>query len=66
MSTERLHLPDRHALEVLRHHPAWEFLAGLFLMLRRTLGALRHQLPEPDTTIAWEDGESHHDGDARG
>lgn len=66
MSTERLHLPDRPALEVLRTNPAWDLLVSLFAMLRRSLEALRHRVPDPDTSIAWEDGEVHEDGDARG
>lgn len=66
MSTERLHLNGMHALQLLRRLPLGELLATFVEMLRRSSDALRRRGIEPDTSIAWEDGEIHDDREVRG
>jgi hypothetical protein len=59
MSTERLALPAvRPVLEMIQK-------GELSAALRTMLEALRHKLPQPDTSIAWEDGESDREREAR-
>ena len=55
MSTQRLHLPvGRDLLEMLRRS---RWVAVIIEMLRVRAAPL----PEPDTSIAWEDGEADDD-----
>ena len=66
MSTERLHLHDGHAVQFPRWRSAQELVSALIEMLRWSIDALRRRMPEPDTSIAWEDGEISDDREARG
>jgi hypothetical protein len=66
MSTERLHLPVRPALDIFRRHSAWAAVSALAAMLHRLLEAFRRRTVEPDTSIAWEDGEAANDRETRG
>ena len=65
MSMERLHLPTEPVLHLLRRSALWGALAVLVEGLRRSFEALWRRLPEPDTSIAWEDGEIEEDREAR-
>lgn len=62
MSSERIMLPpDRRALlEQFQHSALGAALAALIEQFRRHMAE-----PEPDTSIAWEDGETEADHEAR-
>lgn len=52
MMIERLHLPlSRPLVDFLQHNETLAALKSLF-------HAITHHEPEPDTSIAWEDGEA--------
>lgn len=66
MRMERLQLPPVGSVpETIRRTALWGALAALVDSLRRWIESLRSSLPEPDSEIAWEDGEVEEEGESR-
>jgi hypothetical protein len=64
MSMERLQLSTEPVLDLIRHSPAWTALLAIVSAVRRAFG-LDAGAVEPDTSIAWEDGELEDDSQLR-